>query len=151
MHTCVLFRIASVRKTAMAAIKKQNFQKPSKAKKIACFQDGSRVQAPGVLPTKNKLRELFYDRNPGDARVKVGSERQAASSHSRPTRPTSLYARSALQQYGICPRGPSKSGPVIWVLCFFNPKVAKMRDSTWDFRRFGGPECGKSMKINENQ
>ena len=26
------------------------------------------------------MRELFYDRNPGDARVKVGSERQAASS-----------------------------------------------------------------------
>ena len=30
------------------------------------------------------LRELFYDRNPGDARVKVGSDRQAAS---RPDRP----------------------------------------------------------------
>ena len=28
------------------------------------------------------LRELFYDRNPGDARVKVGSDRQAASSPS---------------------------------------------------------------------
>ena len=26
------------------------------------------------------LRELFYDRNPGDARVKVGSDREAASS-----------------------------------------------------------------------
>ena len=26
------------------------------------------------------MRELFYDRNPGDARVKVGSERQAALS-----------------------------------------------------------------------
>ena len=25
------------------------------------------------------MRELFYDRNPGDARVKVGSDRQAAS------------------------------------------------------------------------
>ena len=50
------------------------FQKPSKAKKIACFQDGSRVQAPGVLPTKNKLRELFYDRNPGDASVNARSE-----------------------------------------------------------------------------
>ena len=33
----------------------------------------------------NNLRELFYDRNPGDARVKVGSERQAASSRTRPT------------------------------------------------------------------
>ena len=27
--------------------------------------------------------ELFYDRNPGDARVKVGSERKVASSPSR--------------------------------------------------------------------
>ena len=32
------------------------------------------------------MRELFYDRNPGDARVKVGSERQAATS---PTGPNS--------------------------------------------------------------
>ena len=31
------------------------------------------------------LRELFYDRNPGDARVKVGSERQAASRRAGPT------------------------------------------------------------------
>ena len=29
------------------------------------------------------LRELFYDRNPGDARVKVGSERKFASSPAR--------------------------------------------------------------------
>ena len=32
----------------------------------------------------NSLRELFYERNPGDARVKVVSERQAASSPTRP-------------------------------------------------------------------
>ena len=32
---------------------------------------------------KANLRELFYDRNPGDARVKVGSDRQAASSPNR--------------------------------------------------------------------
>ena len=31
------------------------------------------------------MRELFYDRNPGDARVKVGSERQAASSPNSPS------------------------------------------------------------------
>ena len=30
------------------------------------------------------MRELFYDRNPGDARVKVGSERKVAPSPSRP-------------------------------------------------------------------
>ena len=30
------------------------------------------------------MRELFYDRNPGDARVKVGSDRQAASSPRAP-------------------------------------------------------------------
>ena len=62
-------------------------------------------------PYNNNLRELFYDRNPGDARVKVGSERQAASSR---TGRMTLRLRSAIQQYGICPRGPSKSGPVIW-------------------------------------
>ena len=33
-----------------------------------------------ALLVAGNLRELFYDRNPGDARVKVGSERQAASS-----------------------------------------------------------------------
>ena len=43
--------------------------------------------------------------------MKVGSERQAASS---PIRRMSLPPRSAIQQYGICPRGPSKSSPVIW-------------------------------------
>ena len=43
--------------------------------------------------------------------MKVGSERQAASSRKRPKVDPS---RSAIQQYGICPRGPSKSGPVIW-------------------------------------
>ena len=32
-----------------------------------------------VFAVCNNLRELFYDRTPGDARVKVGSERQAAS------------------------------------------------------------------------
>ena len=32
----------------------------------------------------DNLRELFYDRNPGDARVKVGSERQAATSPASP-------------------------------------------------------------------
>ena len=89
--------------------------------------------------TKINLRELpVATANPGDARVKVGSERQAATS---PIHPKSEPPRLAIQQYGICPRGPSKSEPIIWVLCFFNPKVAKMRESTCDFRRFGGPEC----------
>ena len=32
------------------------------------------------------LRELFYDRNPGDARVKVGSDWEFASSPARPSR-----------------------------------------------------------------
>ena len=39
------------------------------------------------------LRELFYDRNRGDARVKVGSERKFAS---RPGRPTDSSPRSAI-------------------------------------------------------
>ena len=46
------------------------------------------------------LRELFYDRNPGDARVKVGSDRQAAS---RPIRPT----RAAVKIASL----------MIWILC----------------------------------
>ena len=33
---------------------------------------------------QNNLRELFYDRNPGDARVKVGSERKFATSLQAP-------------------------------------------------------------------
>ena len=40
----------------------------------------------------DNLRELFYDRNPGDARVKVGSERQAAS---RPVRRMSTHVAVA--------------------------------------------------------
>ena len=56
------------------------------------------------------LRELFYDRNPGDARVKVGSERKVASSARRPN--------SGVGEIGVyyilsCAAGPSKSGPVI--------------------------------------
>ena len=38
------------------------------------------------LNTTIILRELFYDRNPGDARVKVGSDREAASSRTGPNR-----------------------------------------------------------------
>ena len=47
----------------------------------------------------HNLRELFYDRNPGDARVKVGSDRQAASSPNSPN--------------GCCGRDPSL---MIWIL-----------------------------------
>ena len=39
------------------------------------------------------LRELLYDRNPGDARVKVGSDRKVFS---RPGRPRDASVRSAI-------------------------------------------------------
>ena len=48
------------------------------------------------------LRELFYDRNPGDARVKVGSERKVASS------PTSVSARSGVRIWEFVRGGPPK-------------------------------------------
>ena len=38
-----------------------------------------------ILITISHLRELFYDRNPGDARVKVGLDREFASSRARPS------------------------------------------------------------------
>ena len=44
---------------------------------------GGGYPLPNHLIWLDNLKELFYDRNPGDARVKVGSDRQAAS---RPTR-----------------------------------------------------------------
>ena len=72
----------------------------------------------------NNLRELFYDRNPGDARVKVGSERKVASS------PNS--ANAGLGEIGLSlslsfPRDPSKIGPVIGE---FTPK--KIPIGRWD-------------------
>ena len=57
------------------------------------------------------LRELpVATANPGDARVKVGSDRQAASSPNRP--------KVAVDEIGhfsrpFCPRGPSKIGASI--------------------------------------
>ena len=59
--------------------------------------------------SNNNLSELFYCRNPGDARVKVGSDREAASSSSRPN--------SGVDEIGVyyilfCAGGPSKIGIV---------------------------------------
>ena len=51
------------------------------------------------------LRELFCDRNPGDARVKVGSERKVAS---RRKRPTGVSPRSGFLHHYIARRGPPK-------------------------------------------
>ena len=58
------------------------------------------------------LRELFYDRNPGDARVKVGSERKVASS---PRRPNRGVAEIACFISGLRAEGPSKIGLLIWI------------------------------------
>ena len=61
----------------------------------------------------SNLRELFYDRNPGDARVKVGSEREFASSdNSAQTRQIPVSMESGYTLGGFCPRGLSKIGPV---------------------------------------
>ena len=56
------------------------------------------------------LRELFYCRNPGDARVKVGSDREAASS---PELPTRGVAEIGVYYILFSAWGPSKIGPVI--------------------------------------
>ena len=61
-------------------------------------------------PRAVDLRELFYDRNPGDARVKVGSERKVASS---PSRRNVAVGEIGCLHPAFCPRGPSKIGPVI--------------------------------------
>ena len=61
----------------------------------------------------SNLRELFCDRNPGDARVKVGSERKVASSHSRQIPPNSGVAEIACFKSGLCAEGPSKIGLLI--------------------------------------
>ena len=47
------------------------------------------------------MRELFYCRNPGDARVKVGSDREAATSPSRQTAESVRY----LVKNSSCVRG----------------------------------------------
>ena len=58
----------------------------------------------------NNLRELFYCRNPGDARVKVESDREVAS---RPVRPTRGVDEIGVYYILFCAGGPSKIGPVI--------------------------------------
>ena len=68
---------------------------------------------------------MFYDRNPGDARVKVGSERQAASS---PARRITHPSKSLAWWYGFCPRGPSKIGPAIGRITPIKPPILR-----WDF------------------
>ena len=57
----------------------------------------------------DNLRKLFYWRNPCDARVKVGSDREAASS---PQAPNSGVGEIGVNDMGKSPRGPSKIGTV---------------------------------------
>ena len=54
------------------------------------------------------LRELFYCRHPGDARVKVGSDRQAASSRNRLNFGVGQIVSNHI---GLCAGGPSKIAP----------------------------------------
>ena len=58
------------------------------------------------------MRELFYDRNPEDARVKVGSERKLASS---PGAPNSGVGEIACFISGLRAEGPSKIGLLIGI------------------------------------
>ena len=83
------------------------------------------------------LRELFYDRNPGDARVKVGSERQAASS---PTGPSFGVAEIGYSSRAFCPRGPSKIGAS---MRRFTPK--KLLGGTWAKRALSASLLGGTL------
>ena len=58
----------------------------------------------------DNLRELFYCRNPGDARVKVGSDREAASS---PKSPKPGVDEIRVYYVLFCAGGPSEIGIVI--------------------------------------
>ena len=57
------------------------------------------------------LRELFYDRNLGDARVKVGSERKSASSLRALWAPNSGVAEIGVTYIGNSPAGALQNWP----------------------------------------
>ena len=83
------------------------------------------------------LRELFYDRNPGDARVKVGSERQAATSPNSPNRASAEIGHFSRP---FCPRGPSKIGASIGRI---TPK--KLLGGTWAKRALSASLLGGTL------
>ena len=83
------------------------------------------------------MRELFYDRNPGDARVKVGSDRQAESS---PTPPTFGLDEIGYFSRAFCPRGPSKIGAF---MRRFTPK--KLLGGTWAKRALSASLLGGTL------
>ena len=56
---------------------------------------------------------MFYDRNPGDARMKVGSERKAASRQTGANRRKPGVDEIGLSLSLYCAAGPSKIGLVI--------------------------------------
>ena len=74
------------------------------------------------------LRELFYDRNPGDARVKVGSERKVVSSPPAPPAPSSGVAEIGRFVWPKCAEGPSKIGLLLGI---FIPKKALSVREIW--------------------
>ena len=90
------------------------------------------------------LRELFYDRNPGDARVKVGSERQVASS---PNRPTSGLDEIGYTTIGILSVGTLQIWPCyMWIYYHKNPdRPAHM--FFMDFRDFAGFCAGSTALL----
>ena len=90
--------------------------------------------------------------------MKVGSDREAATS---PERQVAVSPRSAIQQYGICAGGPSKSGPVIWeftptklfrsyfTICFLpEPGPEERGGGGWDGSRNGPQTADLFWKKN---
>ena len=68
-----------------------------------------------------------YDRNPGDARVKVGSERKLASSPGRQNSANSSVGEIACFISGLRAEGPSKIGLLIGIFI-----LKKIPISSWD-------------------
>ena len=82
------------------------------------------------------LQELFYNRNPGDARVKVGSERKFAARRLRPCRGVAeILDFKPL----VRPRGPSRIGPGIreedvFKTFVYEPRVSFFKKSWFQSR-----------------
>ena len=84
------------------------------------------------------MRELFYYRHPGDAPVKVGSEREFASRQRAPTH--GVVGIDGFLSL-VCPRGPSKIGAVVGI---FTPK--KIPIGRWDLAARQAPKAKKYVK-----
>ena len=79
------------------------------------------------------MRELFYDRNPGDARVKVGSERKFASSLPAPPAPS-----FGLDEIGTTMIGNSPAGALQNRCC---QRGVESQKEPCRYRSKAGQEC----------